>query len=149
MTTHTPFLPLLPGRAQGPPPCPPSPRCASRPPPAHRSGSVPCPGFPGCMSGSLSACPEGEERGGHHAQLCRSQQLGGGARECELALGLDKGGPYLEGLVGTEHWCDLVPAVGAPHPAELTYQSLACLAVVGHLFLVVWAHKTLGTQRTM
>lgn len=67
-----PFLLPFPGRAR--PRCPPSPRCASRSPPAHRSGSVLCPGFPGYMSGSLSACPEGEERGGHCARLRRSQQ---------------------------------------------------------------------------
>lgn len=47
---------------------------------------------------------------------------------------------HLEGLVGAEHRRDLVPAVRAPHSAELAYQALACLAVVGHLFLVVWAH---------
>ena len=61
----------------------------------------------------------------------------------ELALGLSVcmgGGPHLEGLVGAEHRCDLVPTVGAPHSAELAHQPLARLAVVGHLFLVVWAH---------
>lgn len=59
------------------------------------------------------------------------------------------GWPHLEGLVGAEHRCDLVPAVGAPHSAELAYQPLACLAVVGYLFLVVWAHQALGTERAM
>lgn len=61
-----------------------------------------------------------------------------------LALGL-----YLEGLVGTEHWRDLVPTVGAPYSAELAHQPLACLTVVGHLFLVVWTHQTLEVQRTV
>lgn len=59
------------------------------------------------------------------------------------------GSAHLEGLVGAEHGCDLVPAVGAPHSAELAYQTLARLAVVGHLFLVVWAHEALGTERAM
>lgn len=36
-------------------------------------------------------------------------------------------GLYLEGLVGTEHWCDLVPTVGTPYSAELAHQSLTCL----------------------
>lgn len=56
-------------------------------------------------------------------------------------------GLYLESLVGTEHWSDLVPTVGTPYPAELTHQPLACLTVVGHLFFVVWTHQTLGVQR--
>lgn len=50
---------------------------------------------------------------------------------------------YLEGLVGIEHWCNLVPTVGAPYPAELAYQPLTRLTVVGHLFLVVRTHQTL------
>lgn len=58
-------------------------------------------------------------------------------------------GLYLEGLVGTEHWCDLVPTVGTPYSAELAHQSLTCLTVVGHLFLVVWTHQTLGMQKIM
>lgn len=62
---------------------------------------------------------------------------------------MSKGGPHLEGLVGTENRCDLVPAVRASHSAELADQPLACLAVVGHLFLVVWAHQALGTERAM
>lgn len=58
-------------------------------------------------------------------------------------------GPHLEGLVGTEHRCDLVAAVGASHTAKLAYQSLAGLAVVGHLFFVIWAHQALGAERAM
>lgn len=42
-----------------------------------------------------------------------------------------------------------MPAVGAPHSAELAYQPLACLAIVGHLLLVVWAHEALGTERAV
>lgn len=63
--------------------------------------------------------------------------------ECGLARGGASRGPHLEGLVGAEHWGDLVPTVGAPHPAELAHQPLACLAVMGHLFLVVRAHQAL------
>uniref|UniRef100_A0A452V0X3 Dolichyl-diphosphooligosaccharide--protein glycosyltransferase subunit KCP2 n=1 Tax=Ursus maritimus TaxID=29073 RepID=A0A452V0X3_URSMA len=33
-------------------------------------------------------------------------------------------GPHLEGLVGAEHGCDLVPSVGAPYSAELAHQPL-------------------------
>jgi hypothetical protein len=58
-------------------------------------------------------------------------------------------GPHLEGLVRAEHWCNLVPTVGAPHPAELAYQPLTRLAVVSYLFLVVWAHQALETQMTI
>lgn len=58
-------------------------------------------------------------------------------------------GAHLESLVGTEDWGDFVPTVGTADPAELAYQPLTCLAVVGHLLLVVWAHQALGTQRTM
>ena len=49
-------------------------------------------------------------------------------------------GPHLEGLVGADHWRDFVATVGAPHTAELAHQSLARLAVMGYLFLVIWAH---------
>lgn len=66
-----------------------------------------------------------------------------------LCWGRVSRGLYLEGLVGTEHWSDLVSTVGAPYPAELTHQSLACLTVVSHLFLVIWTHQTLGVQRTV